>query len=126
MGYTLDDGGGVNGYASTGGTAPDVTNAPSFNFDIARGIVGGGSGNGYVLDGWGGIHPYGNAPAATGGAYWQGWDIARGVAAAGASGGEVVDGWGGVHPFWTSGAASQNPPQVSGYWPGTDRARGIG
>ena len=38
----------------------------------------------------------------------------------------VVDGWGGVHPFWTSGAASQNPPQVSGYWPGTDRARGIG
>jgi hypothetical protein len=34
---------------------------------------------GYVLDLYGGIHPFGNAPALGGGPYWGGWDIARGI-----------------------------------------------
>ena len=35
---------------------------------------------GWVVDGWGGLHRFGNAPAVTGSAYWPGWDIAAGSA----------------------------------------------
>jgi Bacterial Ig-like domain (group 3) len=77
----------------------------------------------YVLDGWGGLHPYGGAPAVSGNAYWAGWDIARGIApdpCAGQSGGYVLDGYGGVHPFGGAPAVS-----ATAYWPGWDIARGI-
>ena len=54
---------------------------------------------GWVLDGWGGLHRFGSAPAVTGGAYWPGWDIARGVGVkTPGPGGWVLDGWGGLHP----------------------------
>jgi hypothetical protein len=33
-----------------------------------------------VLDGWGGIHPFGTAPNVASGGYWTGWDIAVGLA----------------------------------------------
>src|ERR1035437_5853652 len=77
----------------------------------------------YVLDGWGGLHPFGGAPAVSGTAYWQGWDIARGIAATcvnGSPGGYVLDGWGGVHPFGSAPAGSG-----TAYWQGWDIARGI-
>src|ERR1035437_2364939 len=77
----------------------------------------------YVLDGWGGLHPFGGAPAVSGTAYWQGWDIARGIAldpCAGQSGGYVLDGWGGLHPFGSAPAGSG-----TAYWQGWDIARGI-
>lgn len=76
---------------------------------------------GYVLDGWGGIHAFGDASQVTGEAYWPGWDIARGIALrANGTSGYVLDGWGGVHPF---GGA----PDVSttGYWYGWDIASHI-
>src|ERR1035437_405360 len=75
----------------------------------------------YVLDGWGGLHPFGGAPAVSGTAYWQGWDIARGIVLQSTGqGGYVLDGWGGLNPF---GGA----PAVSGTasWHGWDIARGI-
>src|SRR5260370_39695105 len=59
-----------------------------------------GSG-GFVLDGWGGLHPFHvngtNAPlAAQTTAYWQGWDIARkGVIFPDGTGGYGLRGWGG-------------------------------
>jgi lysozyme len=76
---------------------------------------------GYILDGYGGIHAFGGAPAITGYAYWRGWNIARAIALRpdGVSG-YVLDGWGGIHPF---GGA----PAIKGfaYWPGWDIARAM-
>jgi hypothetical protein len=86
---------------------------------------------GYVLDGFGGLHPFRvggrNVPAVHGGPYWPGWDIARGVAILpDGTGGYIVDGSGGVHPF---GIGSHAPPPQPGagapYFPGQDRAEGI-
>ena len=60
---------------------------------------------GYILDGWGGLHPWATRhatppPTATASAYWPNWDIARGVSADSANGsGVVVDGYGGLHGF---------------------------
>ena len=80
-----------------------------------------GGSSGYVLDGWGGLHPFGGAPYVYDSGYWPGWDITRGIVLRpdGVSG-YVLDGWGGIHPFG-------NAPQVygTGYWPGWDIARGI-
>ena len=69
--------------------------------DIARAIALRPDGaSGWVLDGWGGLHPFGGAPAITNGPYWSGWDIARGlVLTPEGNGGWIVDGWGGIHAF---------------------------
>lgn len=104
-------------------------------WDIARGVAlaaptGGSPTGGYVVDGWGGLHPFrwiAGAPPATptGGPWWPGWDIARGVAMMpDGDGGYVVDGWGGIHPFAVDG---KSPPPIvaSAYWPGWDIVRGI-
>jgi hypothetical protein len=87
--------------------------------------------SGYTLDGYGGLHPFGNAPAISSPSpTWPNWDIARGIAIAPNSTstsvtGYVLDGWGGIHPF-AAGAASAPPPVRDGpYWPGWDIARGI-
>lgn len=58
-------------------------------------------GGGVVLDGWGGIHPFGGFTLqATGAAYWPGWDIARAlVVRQDGSGGWTLDGWGAIHQF---------------------------
>jgi hypothetical protein len=59
---------------------------------------------GYVLDGWGVLHPFGLShappPAITNGPYWSGWDIARAaVMLPDGSGGYIFDAWGVSHPF---------------------------
>jgi hypothetical protein len=73
---------------------------------------------GYTVDGFGGIHPFGNAPAITPTGYWPNWDIVRGIAvASGGTGAYTLDGFGGVHP--AGGAPSLS---VSGYWPNWDIA----
>lgn len=59
-----------------------------------------GSGSGYVLDGWGGIHPFGNAAPAKGGPAWPNWDIARKIVLLpNNTGGYLLDNAGGIHPF---------------------------
>jgi hypothetical protein len=75
---------------------------------------------GYVLDGWGGVHPVGGAPAMSTTGYWPGWDIARDLSMSAGHGGQVLDGWGGLHPV-----AGATPMPVSGYWPGWDIARAV-
>jgi hypothetical protein len=52
-------------------------------WDIARGmwLLPGSASAGYTLDGWGGLHPFGGAPA-VGSAYWPGRDIAKSIAGA--------------------------------------------
>jgi hypothetical protein len=74
-----------------------------------------------VLDGWGGLHPFGGAQLnAAGAPYWQGWDIARSAALDGGAGGWVLDGWGGIHGF--GGEPGLQPPV---YWQGWDIARAL-
>jgi glucose/arabinose dehydrogenase len=97
-------------------------------WDIARDVVVLPSGNGgFVLDGFGGLHPFGRrghaAPAMPGGLpYWDGFDIARGVALRSAGSGYVLDGYGGVHAF---GGAPALARDALPYWPGRDLARDI-
>ncbi|MDQ1403725.1 MAG: polysaccharide biosynthesis protein PslG [Actinomycetota bacterium] len=104
--------------AGTGvGTLPVVPPAPP--------APTGPSTSGLVLDGWGGLHPFGDEAAPTTGAYWKGWDIARGMAMLpDGSGGLVLDGWGGLHPF-TTGTAAAPAPTHTAYWKGWDIARSI-
>jgi len=75
---------------------------------------------GVMLDGWGGLHPFGDLTLNTARAsYWANWDIARAVAIRpDGSGGWTLDGYGGIHAFG-SAAAVRTP----GYWGGWDIAR---
>jgi Subtilase family len=118
----------VDGYGGLRpGSSPPLTTTGSWpGWSIVRGIAmaPGGEG-GWVLDGWGGIHPFGatgEMPATlSASGYWRGWDIARGLAIGpGGQGGYVVDGWGGVHPV-----GDAPPVQATAYWPGWDIARGL-
>ena len=110
----------------TVGAAVNTSGAPSWpGWNIVRGavVIPGGAG-GYTLDGWGGVHQWGTAPAEPGSAFWPGWDIARGIAInpcdiSGHSG-YVLDGWGGIHPFGGAPALT-----TTAYWPGWDIARGL-
>jgi hypothetical protein len=65
----------------------------------------------YVLDGFGGVHAGGGAPAIPGTPYF-GFDIAKGIAyAPGASGNGimVLDGFGGVHRVGLGSAVAPTP-----------------
>ncbi len=84
--------------------------------------------SGFVLDGFGGLHPYG-APglAETPGAghYWKGWDIARDFAfLPDGTGGLVLDGYGGLHPFGVNGNGGPVATQGGAYF-GRDVARKV-
>ena len=79
---------------------------------------------GYTLDGYGGLHPFGAAPAPINAAYF-GWDIARDVvllpgSTTKSASGYVLDGWGGLHPF----GAAPAPTGVA-YWPNFDIAKRV-
>ena len=134
-GYVMDGWGGLHPFGING--APPVSGVkiastaywPGWN--IARDLVlvpGDGGHSGYILDGWGGVHPFhvttdgSTMPAAVGTAYWRGWDIARGMwlLPGAAASGYTLDGWGGVHPF---GGAP--PVSYPGYSPGKDIAKEI-
>ncbi|HZQ50148.1 MAG TPA: hypothetical protein VFB69_07550 [Candidatus Dormibacteraeota bacterium] len=126
-GFILDLYGGIHSFASQGWAVPPTpTNFTYWSgWDIARGItyVGqiNGVDSGYVLDGYGGVHPWGNAPATSGFTYWNGWDIARAIVSYGGTGaGYVLDGYGGVHPFGGAPAVVAHGT----YW-GIDVARAL-
>src|SRR5205823_7753532 len=75
---------------------------PGWKIAKAAVLLSDGSG-GYTLDGFGGVHPFGAAPAASGAAYF-GWDIACDIvllpgSTSSHAGGYVLEGWGGLHPF---------------------------
>jgi len=117
--YVLEPGGAVGAY----GGAPWFGSA-RFGFDIARDIAVMPDGRGYVvLDGWGGVHPFGSATLLprTGTGYWRGWDIARSVAIApDGKGFAVLDGWGGLHTAGSAAGITGLP-----YWRGWDIARAV-
>jgi hypothetical protein len=89
---------------------------------------------GYVLDGFGGLHPFtinGNPlpPAAANGPYFSPDDIARGVSAPLQTGpdvgGWVVDAFGTLYPWGKVLAGSVAPTDASPFWPDFDIARGM-
>jgi hypothetical protein len=120
--YTLDAYGGFNA-----DTSPPLSSAaywPGWQIArVARALPGSIPQSGVVLDGFGGLHPYGAPITLSGGPSWPGWDIARDFAfLPNGNGGYVLDGYGGLHPFSVNGQA---PPAVTAtaYWPGWDIAR---
>ena len=135
-GYVLDGWGGLHSFGINGpppaSLGPLAGNGYWAGQDLARDIAlvpGNGGYSGYVLDAYGGIHPFhptgdGSAmPLAIHGTYW-GWDIARGFWLAGSSTaaapkGYVLDGYGGVTQF-----GSVSTPGFT-YWPGWDVAIGL-
>jgi hypothetical protein len=128
-GYVLDGWGGIHPFADTsagdGCSAANMPATPTDNaywhgWNIARGIALDAYGEGYTLDGWGGVHPFGGAASFDSTAYWPGWDIARSIVINPMGSGYVLDGWGGIHPY---GFAPPVPSNA--YWPGWDIAKGI-
>jgi hypothetical protein len=101
-------------------------------WDIARGVaLMPSSDSGYVLDGFGALHPFSLAntqkpPLTHGAPYWPGWAIARGVALLpDGTGGYVVDGFGGLHPFGVGTSSAPPPARGGAYWLGRDIVRGV-
>jgi hypothetical protein len=74
-----------------------------------------------VLDAYGGLHAFGDAPAVPVSWWVPGRDLARGVVVApGSDAGWVLDAHGGLHPL--NGAAEV---AGAGWWPDRDLARGL-
>jgi hypothetical protein len=132
-GYTVDGFGNIRRF----GNAPAVSSSTASwpNWDIARGIALSPSSTpqavtGYVLDGYGGIHPFaaGSAAPPPGPATygsWPGWDIARAIVLSTPTTGYTLDGYGGIHPFAPAGTAVPPGPAVGPSWPGWDIARAM-
>ena len=135
-GYVLDEYGGLNLFygPDTGANAPIGINTQAdgayyYGFNIIRDFVVTDNGGGYSLDGYGGIHPLGNAPKLASfvhdGIYFGGWDICRAlVLTSDQTGAYVLDGYGGMHPIGTAPGVT-----VTGYYKGSDithDARSIG
>ena len=128
--YTMDGYGGVNPADSP----PLAGTAYWRNWNIARAAHAQPGANapqsGFVLDGWGGLHPYGAAglseTSGASGHYWSGWDIARDFAfLPDGTGGFVLDGWGGLHPFRVNGNTAPLTAVGFAYWSGWDIARKV-
>ncbi len=109
------------------GSSPPLGMSGTFGWNIARGVAEDASGEGgVILDGWGGLHPFGDATNVSSAGYWPGQDVTRGVAENAANQGYFVDDWGGLHRFSSNGAALPAAILASGgYWPGQDVARGV-
>src|SRR6266849_1089172 len=134
-GYVMDAYGGLPAFGINGPPPASVAKLATTGYwpgwNIARDVVlvpGDGGHAGYVLDGFGGLHPFhpttdgSTMPAAIATAYWSGWDIARAVwlLPGSATSGYTLDGYGGLHPFGGAPALANTM-----YWPGWDIARSI-
>ncbi len=133
-GYVLDGYGGLHPFGINGpppaATAHLAATGYWSGWQIARDVVlepGNGNHSGYVLDGYGGLHPFhpttdgSTMPAPIASSYW-GWDIGRAVwlLPGSATAGYTLDGWGGMHPFGGAPAIANSP-----YWRGWDVARAV-
>jgi hypothetical protein len=135
-GYVLDGYGGLHPFGinrpAPAAAASRAGGAYWQGWDIARDLVllpGNGNYSGYVLDGYGGAHPFhptGDSsvmPAPINGTY-LGWDIARSLWLGGSSvaatpKGYVMDGWGELLPFGPEGVPA------TPVWTGWDIAVGL-
>lgn len=141
-GYVLDAYGGLHPWSVTGKPLPVAIAAYGYwpGQNIARDMwlapsSTAAAANGYVVDAYGGFHPFWSNGAAipatiTQYPYWSGFDIARGLwflpnATPSAATGYELDGYGGLHAFASSGQAL--PPAISqySYWSGRDIAKSL-
>ena len=135
-GYVLDGWGGLHPFGINGPvptTATTITGGSYWpGWDIARDIVlspGNGNHSGYLLDGYGGTHPFhstgdGSTMPATIHSDYFGWDIARSLwlargSTAAAPVGYVLDGWGELSAFGPIGTP------LAPVWTGWDIAVGL-
>lgn len=138
-GYELDAFGGIHPWAVTGNPLPTAISAYGYwpGSNIARDIwldpaATGASASGYVIDMFGGFHPFWGGAAAAPEAivnypYWSA-DLARAIFVQGTPAavfGYVLDAYGGIHPFAGSGQALPPPIFPFGYWIGQDLARNL-
>jgi spore germination protein YaaH len=123
--YTLDAYGGVSPDSSLQLTGSAYW--PGWKIArVARALPGTLPQSGAVLDGYGGLHPYGVPVSLSITASWPGWDIARDFAfLPDGSGGYVLDGYGGLHPFSVNGHALPAAARTTASWPGWDIARKV-
>ena len=132
-GYVMDGFGGLHAFSVGGNLMPAAPTGFGYwpNWDIARDLVllpaaTASQPQGYTMDGFGGLHPFGGAPAPHFSAYWPNWDIAKRMVLLGdGTGGYVMDGFGGLHPFAVG--SNPMPPAITnfGYWPNWNIARDI-
>ena len=123
--YTLDDYGGIHA-----DTSPPLSGTAYYaGWKIIRAgkaLPGAIPQSGGILDGFGGLHPYGTPVTFSGTPYWRGWDVARDFAfLPDGTGGYVLDAFGGLHPFGVNGHAAPPAAQGAAYWPGWDIARKV-
>jgi len=123
--YTLDDYGGIHA-----DTSPPLSGTAYYaGWKIIRAgkaLPGAIPQSGGILDGFGGLHPYGTPVTYSGTPYWRGWDVARDFAfLPDGTGGYVLDAFGGLHPFGVNGHAAPPAAQGAAYWPGWDIARKV-
>ena len=141
-GYVLDAFGGLHPWAVSGHALP--VSMAGYGYWTGRNIARdvwlapdstAGSVHGYVLDAYGGFHPFwsagASAPALIGVyGYWSGQDIARSMwfvqgSSASTATGYTLDAYGGIHPFAAGGQPLPAPINQYGYWSGQDIARGL-
>ncbi len=122
MSVTVSYGGDANFASSSSGAVSETSFGPGAVYTPTT--------SGYVLDGWGGLHPWSQgamqpSPVPAGAPYWPGWNIARGFAIGAPmnSCSVEVDGWGGIHQLtWPV----TEPAVVGGpYWVGWDIVRDV-
>ena len=141
-GYVLDIYGGIHPWSVSGSALPVAISQYGYwaGNNFARDIwvdpaATPTSASGYVLDLFGGMHPFWAAGTAAPAAiatypYWSGRDLARALwvlpgSTPAANTGYVLDAYGGIHPLASSGQTSPNPINVYAYWAGQDIARGL-
>jgi len=106
----------VSAYWPSWSIARDVVLTPGSTASQAQG---------YVLEGFGGLHAFGGAADARVTGYWN-WDAARrAIMLSDGTGGYVMDLYGGLHPFAVG--SSPMPPTITNaaYWRGWAIARDI-
>ena len=141
-GYVLDAFGGIHPWSVAGSALPAAIGAYGYwpGNNVARDIwldpaATPTSASGYVLDLYGGFHPFWSPGAAAPAAianypYWSGRDLARGLwflpsATPSAVTGYEIDAYGGIHPLASGGQTLPNPISVYAYWNGQDIARAL-
>jgi len=141
-GYVLDAFGGLHPWSVAGHGLP--VGIAGYGYWAGRNIARdvwlapdstASSGHGYVIDAYGGFHPFWSngatvpAPMAVNG-YWSGSDIARGMwfmpgSSASGARGYTLDAYGGLHPFAAAGQAQPQAISQYAYWSGQDIARAV-
>jgi hypothetical protein len=132
-GYVLSGYGSLHRFASAGAVVPkDIDEGPWWpDWDIARDLevaqYAGDPGNarGWILSGWGSIHPWStvdlaNPSGVSDYSYWEGWDIARDLEILGdpTPFGWTLSGWGSLHDFGSATPVTDGP-----FFEGWDIAR---